>query len=89
MNAQNAYQYLPLLHAFLEGKQLEFESTKGWIPCTSVCSLKPIAKYRIKPEEPRLFEMWRNTLTGNMFCEKPSDDQFRSWEIIKLKEVQA
>lgn len=58
MNASNARDYLPLVQALAEGKQIQFgHENYGWKDVDNVITSNPASSYRIKPE-PR--EIWVN-----------------------------
>jgi len=69
MNAQNAHEYLPLVQALANGKQLQYRDGFGnWGDTGGIYAPyfeKDSSCYRIKPE-PRTFEMWLSPI-GTMY----------------------
>ena len=59
MNKENAHEYLPLIQAFADGKEIECLCihTYTWESHKNICFDEVASYYRIKPE-PRTFEMW-------------------------------
>jgi len=56
MNAQNAKDFLPIVQALIEGKQIQCLTTSHtWIDLPDVVFSDPIEKYRIKHEP---MEVW-------------------------------
>jgi hypothetical protein len=59
MNKENAHLFLPLVQAFAEGKTIQYAGV-NWEDIEELVFSeydKP-KDYRIKPVEPRTFEMW-------------------------------
>ena len=53
MNKDNVYEYLPLIQALTEGKQLQYKSSLSngkWNDLDNVYFESPSGNYRIKPE---------------------------------------
>lgn len=74
MNASNAKDYLPLVHALADWKVIQIKCMNGWEDVTAELSLCFAPdQYRIKPE-PR--EIWRNRtadgVEGSVFPTKES-----------------
>lgn len=57
MNASNAKDYLPLVQALAEGKQIQLNYNGDWKNISDMAPMFPANFYRIKPE-PR--EIWVN-----------------------------
>ena len=53
MTRENAKQLIPILQAYAEGKELEFQTTNGqWSPIRTASFEYPPNTYRIAPEKP-------------------------------------
>ena len=59
MNASNAKDYLPLVQALADGKQIQMKHPSGeWLDAESVSGVYAASYYRIKPEPPKPREYW-------------------------------
>mgnify|MGYP000496948024 CR=1 FL=1 len=86
MNAQNAHEYLPLVQALAEGKQLQYEVPNGWSDIDQIKFTEPAKCYRIKPE-PRKFEMWLTPARAMYSVEEIAERRIEGWERITVQEV--
>lgn len=51
MNRERAKELLPIIHAFAEGKTVQFKNSfEDWIDCDNIMFNWPPKDYRIKPE---------------------------------------
>jgi hypothetical protein len=50
MNKDNAKDYLPLVQALTDGKEIEYRSVDGWTPVRHPSFNESADRYRIKPE---------------------------------------
>lgn len=57
MTKQNASEYLPLMTALAEGKQLQFRlhANAPWKDCTDPSFNRPAFCYRVKPEPRKVY----------------------------------
>lgn len=89
MNRERVKKMLPIIQAFAEGETIQFFSgiSVGWIPLGDYCSFSPDVEYRIKPE-PRIFRMWRNKETGDMYESfTPHIEVLHKYELVILQEI--
>ena len=91
MNKENAHEYLPLIQAFADGKEIECLCihTYTWESHKNICFDEVASYYRIKPE-PRTFEMWYYRPTGRMYPWVEDEKQYvesDEWERITVQEV--
>jgi hypothetical protein len=90
MNKENAHLFLPLVQAFAEGKTIQYAGA-NWEDVEELVFSeydKP-KDFRIKPAEPRKFEVWL-TLNGHMYPAVPAVDwalQNDTWQRITVQEV--
>lgn len=63
MNSSNAKDYLPLVQALAEGREIQYRpvSVANWIDVDDITDAYPADRYRIKPG-PK--EIWVNRYTG-------------------------
>ena len=89
MNKENAHEYLPLVQALADGRQLQHKNEHGeWVDIETIVCVAP-QKLRIKPE-PRTFEMWYYKPTGRMYPWVEDEKQYvesDEWERITVQEV--
>ena len=90
MNAQNAREYMPLVQALADGRQLQHKNEHGeWVDIETIVCVAP-QKLRIKPE-PRTFDVWRNEKTKRVIAvedgDRDKDEIFSEWERITVQEV--
>jgi len=89
MNKENAHLFLPLIQAWVDGKNLqyrEYDYTSYWEDFEKdeeISFCDDPEKYRIKPE-PRTFEVWV-TPDGALWSLHVTP--FTNWKRITLKEV--
>ena len=94
MTKHNAYLFLPLLQALVDGKNLQFQSgefgNSRWDDfgeTEEIGFYDDPQYYRIKPE-PRTWEMWRNIESNDMFAAfNPSKEAMERYERITVQEV--
>jgi hypothetical protein len=89
MNKENAHEYLPLVQAMADGKQIQHKNEHGeWVDVETIVCVAP-QKLRIKPE-PRRWTMVR-CLNNGFIYEDTGTDGFDSdvWERITVQEVLA
>ena len=87
MNKENAHEYLPIVQALANGKQLQYRDEHGnwsdtWGIYTPSFEADP-TRYRIKPE-PRTFEIYVHKHTHKISQLNYSDP---NWERITVQEV--
>ena len=90
MNAQNAREYMPLVQALADGRQLQHKNEHGeWVDIETIVCVAP-QKLRIKPE-PRTFELWLDKDTGCLSTDELIREfghvRFDSLERITVMEV--
>ena len=88
MNKNNAHEYLPLVQALADGKQIQrriYESDE-WEDYDQVTGENYPHCYRIKPE-PRTFEMWLSPSSGAMFPFSTFPNDQHDMERITVHEV--
>lgn len=92
MNKDNAHEYLPLVQALADGKQLQVPIRYNldqikWEDCDEISFIYTADQYRIKPE-PRTFPLWINRYTGAIADNITLDRHDHSfWERITVQEV--
>ena len=87
MNKDDAKDYLPLVQALADGKDLQIKTNRGWSSNLGDCfkfDSDPEC-YRIKPES-RTFEMWL-TPKGFMYPVKDGPTVTPDMERITVQEV--
>lgn len=57
MKQSEAKDFLPLIKAWAEGKDLQIKWGNSWKTAKKLCFQEPISEYRIKPE-PRTVKGW-------------------------------
>ena len=87
MNQQNAREYMPLVQALADGRQLQHKNEHGeWVDIETIVCVAP-QKLRIKPE-PRTFEIVRSKLSGSIYSAETYDGSApATWEYITVMEV--
>jgi hypothetical protein len=87
MNAQNAHEYLPLVQAMANGKQIQHKNEHGeWVDVETIVCVAP-QKLRIKPK-PRTFGIVRSKSCGSIYNEESWDGSYPdNWERITVQEV--
>jgi hypothetical protein len=93
MNKENAHEFLPLVQALVDGKNLqyrEYNDTLYWEDFEKdeeISFCDDPKYYRIKPE-PRTFYIVRNRLTGSVYSAAEWDGTSPDvWERITVQEV--
>jgi len=93
MNKENAHLFLPLIQAWVNGKNLqyrEYDDTSYWEDFEKDEEISfgdDPEKYRIKPE-PRTFEIVRSKMTGSIYGANDLDGTSSNvWERITVQEV--
>jgi hypothetical protein len=93
MNKENAHKFLPLIQAWVDGKNLqyrEYDDTSYWEDFEKdeeISFCDDPEKYRIKPE-PRTFEIVRGKMSGSIYDAKDWDGKSLDlWERITVQEV--
>jgi hypothetical protein len=94
MNAQNAHEYLPLIQALANGKTIQFIDSDGdnhwWADFGEYDELifdNAPKSYRVK-HDPRTFDMWVNSYTGNIAkYVSPNQHDYSFWKRITVQEV--
>ena len=90
MNKDNAKDYLPLVQALADGKQLQYLDGFGnWGDTGGIYAPyfdEDPSCYRIKPE-PRTFEVWHNKITGEIENGDVFGYDTYIWEQITVQEV--
>lgn len=91
MNKENAYQYLPLVQALVNGKTIQIKNdsceTECWQDFEDVDQIQfceDPSRYRIKPRT-RTFQLWINRDSGSTRSHQPADKL--EWERITVREV--
>jgi hypothetical protein len=87
MNRQNAHEYLPLVQALADGKQIQHKNEHGeWVDVETIVCVAP-QKLRIKPV-PRTFEIVRSKSCGSIYSAGDWDGSYPdNWELITVQEV--
>jgi hypothetical protein len=88
MNASNAKDYLPLVQALAEGKQIQIQKMDGsaWFnPDTEILFQLPANQYRIKPE-PREFWIINYPDHPRVYL-APVNSSCGGLEVIHVREV--
>lgn len=76
MNKDNAKDYLPLVQALVDGKEIEFQGRDGWYALDDPSFDFPADRYRIKPE---LKEIWVNEYEdGDSFIHASEEAAYRT-----------
>ena len=77
MNRARAKELLPIIQAFAEGKEIQFNSVNGWVAHTSPSfdSQSP-DKFRIKPE-PEVIYITK-AMSGGIYAFKKQEDAKRA-----------
>ena len=93
MNRDNAKDYLPLVQALADGKDVQYkgESLKQWITLTGCDFNQPAEDFRIKPE-PREFWINNHELPSHHYWITDEQHQSGNWDknlknFIKVREV--
>ena len=94
MNEVTTREYLPILQAYADGKTIQLKSNGEWVDVGCVYpEMNPAYRYRIKPDEPRTFELWiciravNDWNIGDIRHDKPNPIFRSNWEPITLLEV--
>jgi hypothetical protein len=68
MDREHAKDMLPIIKAFVDGKEIEFKSDiAGWVSLPSLQFIHAPDRYRIKPEK-RKVDVWLNVYAKNPQC---------------------
>lgn len=93
MNQENAHEYLPLIQAFADGKNLQFQTNKfgnsywrDFGETEEIGFYDGPEYYRIKPE-PRTFVILRNKYSGQFHPDIKGYGATDAWERITVQEV--
>lgn len=87
MNAQNALEYLPLIHALANGRTIQENHFERWCDMRNPSFNMDVSFYRIKPE-PRTFEIVRSKRCGSIYSKAGWDGSYPdNWERITVQEV--
>jgi hypothetical protein len=87
MNKDNAHEYLPLVQAMVDGKQLQHKNEHGeWVNVDTIVCVSS-EKLRIKPE-PRTFDLMIRELDGSICRWNPAHAN-NQWKRITVQEVLA
>jgi len=66
MNKDNAKDFLPIIQAWSEGRQIQFRTVDVWVDVgdrTQLIFFNNPEDYRVKPEPPKPREWWINRYT--------------------------
>lgn len=93
MNRERAKELLPVIQAFAEGKDIEFQFDGKWLPVLKEDALDTKAEctYRIKPEP---FECWvireKEGIdnSGEWYSYRPSISIHQDRKVIHMREVE-
>jgi hypothetical protein len=88
MNKHNAKEFLPIIQALADGKEIECKCiyNADWKKQENICFDEEPESYRIKPES-RTFEIVRSKLTGDIYSAETYDGSSPNWEYITVVEV--
>jgi hypothetical protein len=85
MNKDNAHEYLPLVQALANGKTIQVLGKDGnWYDSKLINT--PPSRYRIKPDEPRTFDLMIRELDGSICRWNPAHAN-NQWKRITVQEV--
>lgn len=91
MTKENAAQYLPLVQALADGKEIQVRALDRWLNATHDLKFdRPADEYRIKPA-PREFDMWITVFHDGEICSATNSDMSAhgpDWRKIRVREVE-
>jgi hypothetical protein len=91
MNKYNAKELLPLIKALADGKTIQEDIYGQWLDVECPNFYREVWNYRIKPDEPRTFDVWRNEITKKVIAvedgDHDKDKRFSEWKRITVQEV--
>ena len=83
MDREQAKQRVPIIQAFADGEDIQFDSLDGWVDITGPEFSQPAKRYRIKPKPREFWALPREMIAlDDDDCARPGSNWIKVREIL-------